>query len=372
MSRTLKGNQIMFTLNSNIRKFISILVGAVMALSMMTNAEMARAAFAPPIMATINPPSGSVTGGDLITITGQNLRNVNSVQVGGQTVFWDDLEKSPIGEWITFRAPYSSKTGPADVTFLSTVNVTEPDFYTYTASSITSVTPALGTFRGGSKVTIKGAGFGPMEWGDGSLIVKFNGAVATGVKRVSPTQITATTPAGTVGDATVEVSFGYDQRRNGSFSANVISAAKAFLYTPEVLAPKVDSLNPDRGIITGGTEVTISGRYLRGSDGQPAKFNFGGALATNVVVSQDGLSATMTTPARPAGLVSLIATNVDSSSTTADAYTYANAPTVSSLSPSAGVIQGGTLVTINGTNFGATGIPSVKFGDTVGLCVKLV
>ena len=362
----------MFALNLQIRKFISVLIGAALALTMMANVEAARAAYAPPIMATINPSSGSVTGGDLITITGQNLGSVTSVQVGGQDIFWDDLEKSPIGEWITFRAPYSSKVGSADVTLLSTVNVTEPDFYTYTASSITSVTPALGTFRGGTKVAIKGVGFGPMEWGDGSLIVKFNGVVATGVKRVSPTQITATTPVGTIGDATVEVSFGYDQRRNGSYSANVITAPKGFLYTPEVLAPKVDSINPDRGIITGGTQVTVSGRYLRGSDGQPAKFNFGGALATNVVVSQDGLSATMTTPARPAGAVSLIATNVDSSSTTADAYTYANAPTVSSLSPATGVIQGGTLVTINGTNFGTTGIPSVKFGDTVGLCVKLV
>jgi hypothetical protein len=89
-------------------------------------------------MATIFPSSGTVTGGDLITITGQNLQRVNDIEVGGTRVFREDLEKSPIGEWITFRAPYSAKTGPADVTFLSTVNVTEPNFYTYTASSITS------------------------------------------------------------------------------------------------------------------------------------------------------------------------------------------------------------------------------------------
>ena len=363
----------MFALNLNIRKFVSLLVGAALTLTMVSNAESAKAAYAPPIMATIFPTSGTVTGGDLITITGQNLRAVNSIQVGGNTVYWDDIEKSPIGEWITFRAPYSSKIGPADVTFLSTVNVTEPGFYTYTPSSITSVTPALGTYRGGTAVSIKGAGFGPMEWGDGSLIVKFNGVVATGVKRVSPTQINATTPAGTKGDATVEVSFSNDTRQNNVlYSANVISLAKAFLYTPEVLAPKVDSINPDRGIITGGTQVTVTGRYLRGSDSQPATFSFGGALATNVVVAQDGLSATMTTPARPAGAVSLVATNVDSSSTTSDAYTYANAPTITSLSPASGVIQGGTLVTINGTNFGAAGIPAVKFGDSVGLCVKLV
>jgi outer membrane protein OmpA-like peptidoglycan-associated protein len=363
----------MFTLNSNIRKFVSLLVGAALTLTMVSNTESAKANFAPPIMATIFPSSGTVTGGDLITITGQNLQRVNDIEVGGARVLRADLEKSPIGEWITFRAPYSSKTGPADVTFLSTVNVTEPNFYTYTASSITSVTPALGTFRGGTVVNIRGTGFGPMVWGDGSLIVKFNGVDATAVKRVSPTQITATTPLGTVGDAAIEIRFGNDPRQsNVSYSANVITQAKAFLYTPEVLAPKIDLVVPDRGVITGGTPVTVTGRYLRGSDNLPATFSFGGALATNVVVAPDGLSATMVTPARPAGPVSLVARNVDSSSTVANAYSYAAPPTITSLSPSSGVIQGGTLVTINGTNFGSAGIPLVKFGESVGLCVKLI
>lgn len=338
----------------------------------LVNADPARANFAPPIMATINPPSGSVTGGDLITITGQNLRSVNQIKVGDQVVHWDDIERSTIGEWITFRTPYSNKTGPIDITFLSTVNVTEPNFYNYTASSITSVTPALGSFRGGTAVSIKGVGFGPMEWGDGSLIVKFNGVQATNVKRVSPTQISAVTPAGTRGDATVEVSFSTDVRRGGLFSQNVITQAKAFLYTPEVLAPKIDAITPDRGTIAGGTEVVVTGRYLRGSDSQPARFSFGGALATNVVVSSDGLSATMTTPARPAGAVNVVVTSADSTTTVNEGFTYSAAPTITSLSPSSGVVQGGTLVTINGTNFGSSGIPTVKFGETLALCVKLV
>ena len=363
----------MFTLNSKMRKFTSVLVGAVLTLTMMANVESARASFAPAIMATINPSSGTVTGGDLVTITGQNLDSVNTIKVGDQTVYWDDVEKSPIGEWITFKTPYSSKVGPADVTFLSNVNVTEPNFFTYTASSITSVAPALGTYRGGTTVTLKGTGFGPMDWGNSSLIVKFNGVNATGVKRVSPTQITAVTPAGVIGDADIEVSFGNDPRRTSTkFSANVIRLAKGYLFTAEVLAPKVDSVTPDRGSVTGGTQVTVSGRYLRGSDQLPATFSFGGALATNVVVSQDGLTATMTTPARPAGSVSLVVKNADSSTTLTDAYSYASAPTITSLSPATGVVPGGTLVTINGTNFGASGIPIVKFGDNVGLCVKLV
>jgi hypothetical protein len=72
----------MFTLNSKINKFISVLVGAALTLTMLANAESAKANFAPPIMATIFPASGTVTGGDFITITGQNLQRVNDIEEG--------------------------------------------------------------------------------------------------------------------------------------------------------------------------------------------------------------------------------------------------------------------------------------------------
>ena len=361
----------MFVFTSKITKFVAALTGALLAVTMLSTVSPAQA-FTPPIMATINPASGTVTGGDLVTLTGQNLRQVTDVKVGDNTVRRSDITKSPIGEWITFRTPYSAVTGKVDVTLLSDVNVTEPLFYTYTASGITSVAPNSGTYRGGTTVTINGTGFGPMAWGDGSLIVKFNGVAASGVKRVSPTQITAVTPAGTKGAANLEVSFGSGGGQYGSYSANVISSTGAYTFTPEVLAPKVDAISPDRGIFSGGTQVTITGRYLRGSDNNAATFNFGGQLATNVVVSQDGLSATMTTPAHAAGSVDVLATSVDAASTTANGFTYANAPTITSVAPSTGVSEGGTAVTITGTNFGATGMPTVKFGGQLALCVKLV
>ncbi|NCA07458.1 MAG: hypothetical protein EBS85_01830 [Micrococcales bacterium] len=362
----------MFNLNSKFIKSLAFMTGTLLAVTILTVASPAEAAFRPPVMATINPSEGTVTGGDFITITGQNLNSVTDIKVGANTVWRNDIQRSNVGEWITFRTPYSPTTGPADVTFYSDVNVTEPDFYNYTASGITSVTPNLGTFRGGTTVTIKGTGFGPMEWGNGSLVVKFNGALATGIKRVSPTQITAITPAGTKGDAKVEVSFSNDTVRRGLYSANVFSLNKAFLYTPEVLAPKIDSINPDKGAVAGGTEITISGRYLRGSDNLPATFTIGGKPTTNVVVTEDGLSATMLTPANPAGTVDVVAKNVDSTTTMSSGFTYANAPTISGVTAPSGVLEGGTLITINGTNFGATGMPTVKVGGKPALCVKLV
>ena len=361
----------MFVFNAKVTKFVATLVGSVLALTLL-NPVQAALAFTPPVMATINPASGTVTGGDLITLTGQNLRGVTDIKVGENTVRRSETTKSPIGEWITFRAPYSAVTGKVDVTLLADVNVTEPLYYTYTASGITSVSPNSGTYRGGTTVTINGTGFGPMAWGDGSLIVKFNGVTATGVKRVSPTQITAITPTGTKGSANLEISFANAGGVYGSYSANVISATGLYTFTPEVLAPKVDAISPDRGIFSGGTQVTITGRYLRGSDNNGATFNFGGQVATNVVVSQDGLSATMTTPAHAAGAVDVLASNNDASSTTANGFTYANAPTISAVSPATGVINGGTSISISGTNFGATGMPTVKVGGKLALCVKLV
>ena len=130
--------------NAKITKFVATLVGSVLALTLL-NPVQAALAFTPPVMATINPASGTVTGGDLITLTGQNLRGVTDIKVGENTVRRSETTKSPIGEWITFRAPYSAVTGKVDVTLLADVNVTEPLFYTYTASGITSVSPNSGT-----------------------------------------------------------------------------------------------------------------------------------------------------------------------------------------------------------------------------------
>jgi predicted outer membrane repeat protein len=68
-----------------------------------------------------------------------------------------------------------------------------------TAPNVTQVAPNTGPIAGGTKVTITGTGF------DRPATVTFGGAPATNVVINSPTQITATTPAGNTGTAAISV-----------------------------------------------------------------------------------------------------------------------------------------------------------------------
>jgi hypothetical protein len=130
--------------------------------------------------------------------------------------------------------------------------------------------------------------------------------------------------------------------------------------------PSVSSLGPNTGSTAGGSAVTITGtNFVSG-----ATVTFAGTAASNVVV-QSSTSITATTPAGTAGAVTVTVNNPGGKSgSLASAFTYIPSPTVSGVSPSSGVVAGGTAVTITGTNFttGAT----VTFGSTVATSVVVV
>ena len=206
------------------------------------------------------------------------------------------------------------------------------------APTITSLTPATGPSVGGTIVTITGTAF------VASAAVRIGGVAATSVTIVSATQITATTPAGTPGAATVTV-----QNTDGQ------AAHLGGGFTYQYPAPTTTLVAPASGTSAGGTAVTITGTGFRAG----ATVNIGGlANATSVVI----VSATSITAVTPAGLVganAVTVTNTDAQSATlvgGFTYTAAAAPTVTSLAPSSGTVAGGTAITITGTGFvtGAT------------------
>ncbi len=116
-------------------------------------------------------------------------------------------------------------------------------------------------------------------------------------------------------------------------------------------------VSPSSGPTAGGTVVTITGTNLNGA----TAVAFGGTAATNVVV----LSATQVLATAPAGSVGTVDVTVTtpygtSPTSTADQFTYVALPTVTGISPPSGSTNGGTTVTISGTNF--TGLTAVAFG----------
>ena len=122
--------------------------------------------------------------------------------------------------------------------------------------------------------------------------------------------------------------------------------------------PTVTGVSPSFGPLTAGTRVTITGTNLTSA----TAVRFGTATAT--INADTATSITATAPAGTAGTVDVTVTTAGGTSATsaADHYTYVAAPTVTSVSPTAGPTTGGTSVTITGTAF--TNATAVKFGAT--------
>ncbi|SCK11428.1 hypothetical protein H181DRAFT_00623 [Streptomyces sp. WMMB 714] len=201
------------------------------------------------------------------------------------------------------------------------------------APTLASVVPAGGPPSGGNTVTLNGTGFA------GVTAVNFGSRASPGFTVNSLTKITALAPAGT-GTVTVTV-------RSGASTSNGVSYVYAAL-------PALTGISPERGPVSGGTAVTLTGTALTGA----TAVNFGAVPAQFTVVS-----ATQITAVTPAGTGAAPVT-VTTPGGTSDAvyFFYAVPPTLSVVLPTRGPTSGGTSVVLTGS--GLTGATAVGFGGT--------
>ncbi len=276
-------------------------------------------------VATGNKTVGSGFTKRIITSLDDDLAEDKMVTAAGSNSATATLTAS--GPWVMQMATFAAVSGPAP--------------------TVSNVAPSSGSTAGGTAVTITGTNFAA------GATVTFGATVATNVVVVSGTQITATTPAVSAGAVTVTVT------NAGGQSGNL---ASAFTY---IVPPTVSSVAPNSGPAAGGTAVTITGANFATG----ATVTFGSTAATNVLVV-NGSTITATTPLGRAGAVTVTVTSNGLSGSLASAFTYAAAPTVTSVSPASGSTAGGTAVTITGANFapGAT----VTFGGTPATNVVVV
>ena len=200
--------------------------------------------------------------------------------------------------------------------------------------TLTSISPTSGPAGGGTVITLTGTNF------TSGATVLVNGAAATSVTFVSATQVRATTPAGSAGARTVQIT---------NPSGQSASLASAFTY---VGGPGLTSVSPASGPTSGATTITITGTgFVSG-----ATVRVNGVAATGVTfVSATQLRAN--TPSASAGTYALQVTNPDTQvGTLANAYTYIAPPAATSVSPTSGPTTGGTTITVTGSAFvsGAT------------------
>ncbi len=137
------------------------------------------------------------------------------------------------------------------------------------------------------------------------------------------------------------------------------SGSSAFLLLADgfVPAPRLTSVSVAQGPASGGTSVTITGTGFTGA----TQVSFGATPAAGFTVSGD-TSITAVSPSAPAGTVDVTVTGPGGTSTATllDRFTLVAAPAVTGLSPNTGPLNGGTQVTITGTDFNGAG--SVSFG----------
>ena len=151
----------------------------------------------------------------------------------------------------------------------------------------------------------------------------------------------------------------------------VVLYSKDVKYSP--LKPSRLAMSPAKGSIAGGNTVKMSGTYLCAWDWEHNPVvTIGGREATNVTVTNcgyqnstngdqwDGLDQISFTV--PAGLAGNADVTVDvgfGPITLTQKYVYGDKPTVSSIVPATVAKVGGSMITINGTNFGLSGTPIV-------------
>ena len=140
-------------------------------------------------------------------------------------------------------------------------------------------------------------------------------------------------------------------------TAEVSIAAPAAVPAAAAPRPVVSKLSLRSGPVTGGVRVTVTGRYFT----KVTKVVFGSSAGKSLKVLS-GTELEVTAPAHPAGTVNVevVATAGRSKAVTADRFTYVAAPVIRAVRPARGSTEGGTRVTITGSNF--IRVTKVTFG----------
>lgn len=262
---------------------------------------------------SVDPIEGPTIGGTVVTIYGNNFLTSGTttrVYFGGRQA--TNVSVAADGGSVTATTP-ANVPGKVDILVsqegyaASLSRLANGAFEYYVSESDITLTPNRGYTTGGETIIITG------EF-DTSVAaeVTFGGVAATNVTVLNTSQIQLTTPAHAAGRATVVVK---------QYGLPVGTATNGFTYIPPL---SIADISPDRGSITGGTLVTITGQSFIpiGSTATLSLSNLsvtiGGVACT--VASVDHYTDTMikcTTGAHVSGLVDVVVTNGAGSNQTA-------------------------------------------------------
>lgn len=285
----------------------------------------------PPIITSLAPSSGPVSGWNTVTIIGSNLNGATAVTFAGHAAgSFTVLSSSEINTLAPQGTP-----GVAPVVVTTPGGISAPFGYTYVAAPApVAVFPTTDVTSGGRIVTITGTSL------SGTTSVSFGAVAATSFTVVSDTEVDAVTPMHIAGTVPIIIT-----------TPGGTDSSLSFKFNP---APVISSITPTSGPNTGGTLVNITGAGLIDT----LAVHFGPTPATSFAVISDN-TVIATSPARAAG-ASAVTVDTASASSNGAVFRFVNPPTLNMLSPPTGAIIGGNNVTLTGTGF--ITVTAVAFG----------
>jgi hypothetical protein len=254
---------------------------------------------APPVPAvsSVSPAEGSTHGGAAVTITGSGFVSGATVKIAGKA---SSVKVRSESEITAVTPSASAGSDEVIVTDENGVSSGGPR-YTFVAPpvpAVSSVSPAEGSTRGGTAITIKGSGF------VSGATVKIGGK-ASSVKVRSESEITAVTPSTGAGSDEVIVT-----DENG-----VSSGGPKYKFVAPPL-PAVSSISPFEGPTSGGMTVTIRGsNFVSGASVKIGK----AALSVSV---RSATEITVKTPSYWSGSDEVIVSDENGTSSGGPSYTY--------------------------------------------------
>jgi len=265
-----------------------------------------------PTVTSILPPSGPISGGTIVTISGTGFLTNPTVKFGGVAA----TNVSATATSITATAP-AHAAGKVDVVVTNTdsqsATLTQAFTYVLSAPTLSSIAPNTGPTTGGTPVTITGTNF------QSGATVTFGALPSSDVTVVSATSITARTP---LGPATQQLAVDVVVTNPDATKA---TAAGAFTYTVPALA--VISITPNTALPSGATGAasTVVTIFGAGFTTALASVTVGGVTATNVQVV-DAVTIHATVPVHAAGTGDVVVTIGGTSATLHSGFSWQNAP----------------------------------------------
>jgi hypothetical protein len=299
----------------------------------------------PPVIDGVTPDRGPDLGGTVIDIIGSGFVDETIVLVDGAPC----VSQIIVDESSIVCMTGGGEAGIVDVTVVNPdgqLDVLVGGFNYLGPPIVVLVIPDEGPHAGGTEVRIIGAGFSD------DMEVRFGGVIAAvldvsdGLEIVAivPESALPLAPAPVSGRAAVDVSV--QNLDPSDLRSDVLAQGFTYLWPPEVTEVIVGE-----GPTTGGTPVTIIGRFFDEMEGGEFIVLFGETECLDVVIVSSTL-ITCTTPPGPEGFVDVSVENhPDSRGILFAGFLYIPPPIVIDVLPGEGPTFGGERVRVIGENF---------------------